>query len=210
MWRRMEIRAVEISAEDRVTITLRKADIVQGMPQVDADFVERDWQTACEYLERFAAADGICRINLDNELDGNTLDYAKNIAVFMIVNAMAQNGAMQMLPMETAMHVMPYVQSRIAALQINMAKYSRLNSFMLRALHLLKGIDGGDESVDDVFAEIFSDIPSVQSFAAAATPDRAEQYLPVFEMMHEKAQACADPYYAKAAAEYLEALGGET
>ncbi|MBR5370616.1 MAG: hypothetical protein IK130_00230 [Oscillospiraceae bacterium] len=205
----MEIRTVEISAENKMTAALRAADIKQGMPQVDACFIERDWKVACEYLERFTSPDGVCHLNFDTELDGNTLDYAKNVAVFMIMNAMMQNGTVHMLPMKTAMRVTPYVQSRIAALQINMAKYSRLNSFMLRALHLLKGIDQSDESVDDVFAEIFSDIPSVQSFAAAVTPDRAEQYLPVFEMLHEKAQACADPYYAKAAEEYLEVLGRE-
>lgn len=200
-----EIHLVELFSEEQRCAVLTAADILHAFPDADDYFVARDWKTACKYLSAFTNPDGVCRLPLDRELDGNTADYAKMIAVFMIFSALMNRSLMQILPLTVSMRAMPYIKSRLGVLQIDMAKYKRMDDFAKRALRLIAEAPESDRGIDEIFAEILDGCPSVKSFAAVSEPD-IERYLPLFAMLHEKAQICSTPVYAEQIAEYIAAL----
>lgn len=196
---------VEIYSGGKRYSILTNDDIKASFPNGHDYFIERDWETACEYLSEFTDDDGICVLDLDTELDGNTLDYSKTIAVFMIFTALMKNGDMTKLPPVTAMSALPYINSRTGIAAANATKYRMLDDFIIKANHELISVKDCTVSADDVFKKIFDIIPSAESFAAVSDPDK-KRYLPFFKMLGEKAEACADADYREKIALYTEAL----
>ena len=196
---------VEIYADGKRYSILTDEDIKAACPQGNDCFIERDWRTACEFLSEYTDEDGICVLDLDEVLDGNTVDYPKTLAIFMIFSTLMKNGGMQKLPPMTSMAALPYVNARMSMAAGNMAKYKMLDEFVIKANREIMSAKDSTVSADDIFEKIFSIIPSVKSFESVDDPEK-EDYLPFFRMLGEKAKACADPSYAEKIALYTEAL----
>lgn len=202
------IRSVIMMLNGSPFCEITEEAVFRAFPQSDAAFLRRDWKTACEYLSQFVGTDGVCRLDPDIALDSSTLDYARNIAVFMLFTAMLESGVINRLPLQTAMRAIPVITARMAASEMDMAKHQRMDSFVAGAGQALEAAPAGDLSIDEVFARIFEDIPSVKSFSTVMEPDRG-RYLTFFEMLYERAQACADPHYSAEIEQYIEVLEGE-
>ncbi|HBI84970.1 MAG TPA: hypothetical protein DDX71_01575 [Ruminococcus sp.] len=196
---------IELYALGEKYCVLRKNDILAAFGNNAGAAAENDWQTACEFFSRFTDEGGICTVNLDTILDGNTLDYAKTTAVFLLFATMLKSGVMQKLPPQVAMQAMPYVAARTSAAEIHLAKYKRLDAFVSRTFDALQETEADDRSIDDIFAEITAEMPAVSSFATVRGQMR-QNYLEFFGMLYERAQACADPAYAETVSAYMEAL----
>ncbi len=199
-----EIRVIELYAGAKKCCTLYPEEIKDVFHGSDVYFVERDWQVSCEYLTQFTEDDGVCRLDLQQELDGNTLDYAKTMAVFMLAAGLQNSQELRKIPYAVTMRVMPYISARQAMAQIQLTRCKRLDDAVIRGLRALRSFDGSS-SVDEVFSGILDDLPAVGSFAIVEDPDKG-RYLPFFEMLAEKAEACADPEIAERIGEYLDVL----
>ena len=203
-----QISSVELYTGGECLHVISKEDVFRAFPQNDRAFLERDWETACEYLSGYASSNGICRLNLDAALEGSTLDYAKNSAVFLLFTALMESGAIHKVPLQLSKQALPFLSARMATAEMDMVKHRRMDDFVRRAAREMEDALQNDIPVDEVFAQIFTYIPSVKSFASVMEPDR-ERYLPFFEMLYEKSQACADPHYPAELEAYLETLEGE-
>ena len=196
---------IEIYAMNKMYGTVSKDEIRAAFPENDDTYIERDWNTACGFLSGLTDENGICRLDLDAVLDGNTLDFSKNIAVFMIFTALMKNGVMRTLPPQTALRAIPYIESRVAFAKINIKKFERMDKFTAKAGDELRAVQNGDISIDDAFENILSFIPSVENYASVSERDRG-RYLPFFEMLYEKSRMCAYPNYTETIGEYIDAL----
>ena len=196
---------VKIYAQNHLYSILTSEEIKNAFPENHSYFIERDWETACEYLLQFTDADGICQLELDAVLDGNTLNYAKNIAIFMLFTALMKSGAMRTLPPQISMQVIPYINARMSISAISMTKFKRMDDFVIKASNELLTVQGSDVSIDEIFERIFGYIPSIESYASVSEQDQG-RYLPFFEMLYEKAQACTDSNYAEMVGKYIDAL----
>ena len=199
-----EIRIVELYAGQQRCCTVTPEEIFSAFSGSEPYFVERDWLVSCEYLAPFTGETGICRIDLLAELDGNTIDYAKTMAVFMLFAGLQKTGRMGMLPYQAAIHVVPYITARQSMAQIHMTRTKRLDEAVQHGLGTLRDFDGST-SVDDVLWEVLEALPPASRFSAVDAPDKG-RYLPFFEMLAEKAEACADPGILEQIGAYLEAL----
>ena len=196
---------IELYAQGQKYCVLRKPDILAAFADGANAAAEEDWENACEFFSRFTDESGICTVDLAEVLDGNTLDYAKTTAIFLLFAAMMKSGAMQKLPPQVAIQAMPYVSSRTRAAEIHLAKFKRLDAYVIRALDAVQAAESDDRNVDDLFAEITAEMPAVSSFATVRGQMR-QNFRELFEVLYERAQACADPSYAETIAGYLEAL----
>ena len=122
----------------------------------------------------------------------------------MIFAGLQKTGRIGLLPYQVAMRVPPYISARQAMAQIHITQSKRLDDAVRRGLRTLRSFDGSG-TVDDVLDEILEGLPSVNSFAAVDEPDKG-RYLPFFEILAEKAEACADPGYAERIGNYLDVL----
>ena len=198
--------SAEIYAMGQRYSVLTKDEIISSFPaENDRSFLEQDWEKACRFLSAFTDENGICRLDLDSVLDGNTLDYFKNIAVFMIFTALMKNGDMKKLPPQTAIRAVPYISSRMAFAEMSIVKFRKMDDFISRANNDILTLNGSDISVDEVFEKILGYIPSLENFASVSPQDKG-RYLPFFEMLYERSRACADPTYSDIIEKYADVL----
>ena len=200
-----ETKLIEIYSSESKCCGIAKEEIISAFPESDTYYAERDWYIACEFLERFTDENGICKLDLDAVLDGNALDYCKNIAVFMIYTALMKSGRMGSLPPQVSMRAIPYISARMAIADIKADKLRKLDILVRKAdRELVSGLSV-DNSIDNVFDRILAYLPSARSFSSVSEPDKT-RYLPFFEELYEKSQMCSAPYYEEAVGKYIGAL----
>ena len=200
-----EPKLIEIYSSDSKCCEIAKEEILSAFTESDTYYAELDWYIACEFLERFTDVNGICKLDLDDVLDGNALDYCKNIAVFMIYTALMKRGRMGSLPSQLSMRAIPYISARMAIADVKADRLKKLDILVRKANRELAAGLCGDDAIDVVFDKILAYLPSANGFSSVSEPDKA-RYLPFFEEMYEKSQMCSASYYAEAVGEYISVL----
>lgn len=203
-----EIVQIELYVRQRRCAILEPEEALGIYPETERCYAMQAWEDACGYLNDLTDDEGICRLELDKAMDGNTLDAGKNTAIFMILSILMKKDMLHCLPPEAVSRGMMYVQARMGLAAARVAISQRREDFVKRTAHIFSDPAAYYCDPDALLEHILQNAPPARNFANLSAEDR-ERYRPLFEILYERTRACADPGYAETIEAYLDLLREE-